>query len=439
MGEQAHNNPHTGRHIKYVPLTEIRRADRNAKAHDITWIKSLIAKFGFVGSAIHDNRTGKIIAGHGRLESLEQMAYEGQTPPDGITTAPDGTWMMPVEYGWSSRSDHEAEALGLALNEATTRGGWDDQLLAETLHDLDTIDADLRRIAGWDDKQLAELETLTQGLDDDPGEGDTDPDDIPEPPAEPHTRRGDLWLLGPHRLLCADSGDETAVTRLLDGRSPTVLLMDPPYGMRLDTDFSSVKSRSPRSHWAGRGGNTYKPVAGDDEDYDPGQIMELFSDVGEQFWWGADYYAERIPRRTDGSWLVWDKRTGSQADAFGSEFELCWSKTGHKRRVLRHEWFGFTSSESPQEARNRAHPTQKPVALYIDILKQWGGDAGTILDLYAGSGTTLIAAHRVGATAMLSEIDPHYVDVVCRRWQEHTGDTPVHAATGERVDFTTGK
>lgn len=149
--------PDARRRIEYVRLDAAQRADRNAKAHDIPWITSLIAKFGFVGAAVHDGRTGKFIAGHGRLESLEGMAAEGQTPPDGIVLDADGAWMMPVEYGWSSRSDAEAEALGLALNEATSRPGWDGALLAEMLRDLDAVDVDLRRLAGWTDDELDDL------------------------------------------------------------------------------------------------------------------------------------------------------------------------------------------------------------------------------------------------------------------------------------------
>jgi hypothetical protein len=174
----------TRRRIEYVPLGDVRRAERNAKAHDLPWIKALIGRFGFVGAAVHDGRTDRIIAGHGRLESLEQMQAEGQAPPDGITLGAGGAWAMPVEYGWSSRSDAEAEALALALNEATTRGGWDDRALARILADLDDTDADLRRIAGFDDAGFgALLESL--GPVGGPG-GDADPGSAPdaEPPED---------------------------------------------------------------------------------------------------------------------------------------------------------------------------------------------------------------------------------------------------------------
>ena len=109
------------------------------------------------------------------------------------------------------------------------------------------------------------------------------------------------------------------------------------------------------------------------------------------FLFGADYYAELLPNKNDGSWLVWDKRKESQADAIGSEFELCWSKQKHKRRILRHDWFGFLSSENTYDARHRVHPTQKPITLFVDIINQWGKSAKVIVDIYGGSGSTLIA------------------------------------------------
>jgi len=215
--------------------------------------------------------------------------------------------------------------------------------------------------------------------------------------------------------------------------------MDPPYGMRLDTDFSTIKGSLRSTDRAqGTQGNKYAPVIGDHDDYDPQQILGLYSDVPEQFWWGADYYAERIPHRTDGSWLVWDKRKESQAEAIGSEFELCWSRAKHKRRMLRHEWFGFLSSESAAEARNRVHPTQKPVILFADILTQWGKPGGMVLDTYAGSGTTVLACHNLGMTAAVMERSEAYADVICERFERFTGIKPERVlpdGTTEPVTF----
>lgn len=118
---------------------------------------------------------------------------------------------------------------------------------------------------------------------------------------------------------------------------------------------------------------------------------------------------------------MWDKRKESQANAIGSEFELIWSKNKHKRRVLRFDWFGFLSRKDAKDARNRVHPTQKPVSLLAEIIKQWGKDLTVIVDLFGGSGSTLIACEQLGRKARLMEIDPHYCDVIITRWETLTG------------------
>jgi DNA modification methylase len=397
-----------------VPIADLRQDPQNARSHDrrnLDAIKESLVKFGQVLPVVV--RDGQLVGGNATTQAALELGWThlDATPADHL-------------------SAEEAVALAIALNRTAELASWDAGVLVDALAGLPTLEG-----TGFTAEELADLEAaLGQGG---PGAGLTDPDEVPEPPVEPVTRPGDLWLLGPHRLLCGDARDAEAVERLLAGERPGMLLMDPPYGINLDTDFSTIKG-SLRSIGRAQGtqGNTYAPVIGDDEDYDPQPILMLFEDVAEQFWWGADYYADRIPDRAEGSWLVWDKRKESQAEAIGSEFELCWSRQRHKRRMLRHEWFGFLSSESAQEARHRVHPTQKPTALYADILGQWGKPGSLVLDLYAGSGTLAIACHQVGSRAALMELDPGYVDVACRRWQEHTGEKPILEATGEPHDFT---
>lgn len=167
----------------------------------------------------------------------------------------------------------------------------------------------------------------------------------------------------------------------------------------------------------------YENVKGDHDDFKP-ELIKIFFDAfdycKEMFLFGADYFAELIPDKNAGSWLVWDKRKESQADAIGSEFELIWSKNKHKRRMLRHDWFGFLSSEDGADARHRVHPTQKPVSLLTDILKQWGEKADLVVDLYGGSGSTLIACDQLNKTCYLCELEPHYCDVILKRWEDLT-------------------
>lgn len=210
--------------------------------------------------------------------------------------------------------------------------------------------------------------------------------------------------------------------RLMGEQRADMLLTDPPYGMDLDTDWSDVHGAlGSLGRQNGTTGNKYPKVTGDNQPFDPEHLFEAFAGCREMFLWGADYYAERIPCRTGGSWLVWDKRKESQADAIGAEFELCWSKARHKRRMLRHDWFGFLSSSNAAEAQHRVHPTQKPTSLLRDIMEQWGRAGDLVADVYAGSGSTLIAAEQLGRRCFCMEIEPRYCDVVLSRWEQATG------------------
>lgn len=227
---------------------------------------------------------------------------------------------------------------------------------------------------------------------------------------------GDLWQIGSHRLVCGDSTNAETVERLLDGAKPEIVLTDPPYGMNLDTDWSdavgSLKSIGAKNQTTG---NKYDKVIGDDVPFDPSHIFEFFGYCDEIFLFGADYYAESIPDRTNGSWLCWDKRKDSQADAIGSEFELCWSKGKHKRRMLRHDWFGFLSSENTKDARNRVHPNQKPITLLQDIITQWGKGVEGVVDLYGGSGSGMVACQNLNRKCYAIEISENYCAVILER------------------------
>jgi site-specific DNA-methyltransferase (adenine-specific)/modification methylase len=190
-----------------------------------------------------------------------------------------------------------------------------------------------------------------------------------------------------------------------------LVLTDPPYGMRLNTDFSGMKSRLFKGK---TGGNYHESVIGDDVDFDPRPILCLTLNVKEQFWFGADYYCKRIPDIEKGSWLVWDKRLSESADKmWGSGFELIWSKKARKRDIIRCKWAGIFGIEK-QDIKERLHPTQKPIAL-ISRLIQMVPDAQIILDPFMGSGTTLVAAKELGRKAIGVEIEEKYAEIAVRR------------------------
>lgn len=381
---------------------------RNPNQGDVGAITESIGVHGFYGHVIAQKSSRTILAGEHRWKAAKAAGMD----------------KIPVT--WVDVDDEQALRIVLVDNRSGELAFRDPAGLVELLKELTETPSGLAG-TGYDGDALDEL---LADLKPKPQHGQ---DEVTEPPAEPVTQPGDLWELGEHRLLCGDATDADAVARVLDGERPGMVLTDPPYGMDLDTDFSTILGSLGRQR--GTQGKRYERVKGDDQDYDPGPVMAMFADVKEQFWWGADYYAERIPDRSKGSWLVWDKRKESQAEAIGSEFELCWSRQKHKRRVLRHDWFGFLSSENGSDARNRVHPTQKPVTLLVDIMEQWGKGCTSVVDLYGGSGSTLIAAEQTGRIARLIELDPGYCDVICRRYQNLTGTKPVR--DGEPVDFLT--
>ena len=194
----------------------------------------------------------------------------------------------------------------------------------------------------WDAEQLDDW-----GLDipafDDPKELEVEEDDY-EMPDQITTDivLGDLFEIGPHRLLCGDSTDSDAVARLMNGAKADMVFTDPPYGMKLDADYSGMKSEIFKG---GIGGKKYDNVKGDHEDFTEeliNTIFACFNDCKEIFIWGADYFAELLPNKNDGSWIVWDKRANgndnisedkSSDKMYGSTFELCWSKNRHKREI----------------------------------------------------------------------------------------------------------
>lgn len=360
-------------------------------------VAASIKEFGFKQPIVID-KDGVIVAGHTRHKAAKRL---------GLATVP---CIMADDL-----TEQQIKAYRLADNKVAELATWDAELL--------TIELDA----------ITELDMMEFGFeslgDDDEAKKDIEEDEIPDVPDEPTAKLGDIYQLGRHRLICGDSTDAKVIETLMDGKKADFILSDPPYGMKLDTDFStikgSMKSIGKKNHTEG---NKYERVIGDNEDFKPELISTFFDNFGyckEIFLFGADYFAELLPDKNDGSWLVWDKRKESQADAIGSEFELIWSKTKHKRRMLRHDWFGFLSSQNGADARNRVHPTQKPITLLADILEQWGGGCQNVVDLYGGSGSTLMTCEQLDKNCFMIELDPHYIDVIITRWENYTGEKAI--------------
>ncbi|MFI6447829.1 hypothetical protein [Kitasatospora sp. NPDC050543] len=211
------------RYIDYMPLDDIRPAERNPKGHDNGGLDASVDQFDFTEPGLLDERTGRLVAGHGRYDTLARRRNADKPAPDGVVVSGDGTWTVPVVRGWASRDDAHAEAYLIASNHLTTKGGWDDADLADMLSGLEDLDADLFAATGFDrgqlDALLADLET--GGAEDETGvqEG---PEEAPEEPArgdllalagvtvgepEHQVEKGQVWELGEHRLVVAEVFD----------------------------------------------------------------------------------------------------------------------------------------------------------------------------------------------------------------------------------------
>ena len=381
---------------------------RNARTHSdeqVGQIAASIKEWGWTTPILVDE-DGSIIAGHGRTLAAQRLQ---------MTEVP-----VMVAKGWS---DAKKRAYVLADNKLAMNAGWDNEMLALELGEIGDLGFDLD-LTGFTADEIAALipEQIEPGL--------TDEDEVPELPEQPVTVLGDVWVLGKHRLMCGDSTSIDAVDKLMDGQKADMVFTDPPYGMHLDADYSDMSSKFKGS----KGGNKYANVIGDHNDFSPDLIQTVFANFEyckEIFLWGADYYSDLLPNRNDGSWIVWDKRGDDSADKmFGSTFELCWSRNRHKRDMARIKWAGIFGMEKEHD-KKRVHPTQKPSALIEWFFDKWGSKGDTVADLYGGSGSTLIAAEKTSRQARLMELDPKYVDVIIKRWQDFTGKIAVHAETGK--------
>jgi DNA modification methylase len=371
-----------------------RRTDRSASL-----IAESLKRFGAARSIVIDE-DGRILAGNGTVEGAKKAGIDKLR----IIEA-EGDELIAVRR--AGLTEDQKVGLALADNRSSDLSEWDNEMLRQLSEEHD--------LTPWfeDDELLAEVL--------EPEEGKTDPDDVPEPPADPITKPGDLWILGNHRLLCGDSTDVLAVERLMDGKKADFVYMDPPYGMKLDTNYSQNNAKQSQFK-----GNSYKAVEGDFEDYDPRPFIELFKSAKEQFWWGADYYCQTLSK--DGSWVVWDKRNETTDEVQGAAFELCWSINKHHKLIYRQMWCGYTARE---KSESRVHPTQKPVAMAEWFFERWGKKDDVVVDLYGGSGTTLIACEKTSRHCRMMELDPAYVDVIVKRWENFTGKKAMLEETKE--------
>ena len=393
--------------VEMMPVDRLVPYARNSRTHSdeqVAQIAASINEWGWTIPVLVDEG-GTLIAGHGRIMAARKL---------GLKEVPAMT-----ATGWT---EAQKKAYVIADNKLALNAGWDLDALKVELADLGELGFDVG-LTGFGDDELADLLN-------DPTEGLTDPDDVPDPPADPVTRSGDLWVLGNHRLLCGDSTSIAALEQLCCGQRVDMWVTDPPYNVGYEgktKDALTIKNDS-------MGDDDFRQFLRDcyisaDSVMKPGAVFYIWHADSEGYnFRGAAKDAGWTVRQC----LIWKKQTlvmGRQDYHWKHEPCLYGWKDGSS-----HLWAAdrkqTTLLEFDRPSRNGEHPTMKPVALFeYQILNNTkGGDI--VLDSFGGSGTTMIAAEKNGRIARIMEIDPKYCDVIVKRWQEFTGKEATLEATG---------
>lgn len=371
--------------IKWESVDKLIPYAKNARTHSdeqVAQIAGSIKEFGFNNPVLVD-KDNSVIAGHGRLMAARKLGMD----------------KVPV-VELNHLTESQRKAYVLADNRIALNSGWDTSMLSLELKDLkDDIDLSL---LGFDPD---ELDALLNPIEE--TEGLTDEDAVPDVPDEPKTKLGDIYILGNHRLMCGDSTSIDDVEDLVDGVTIDMVYTDPPYGI----------SHSGKGITAnGVEGNNFGEILGDDDisiAVDSFNLCQSMYPNAFHIFWGANYYASCLINGY--GWIVWDKQR--EGNTF-SGAELAYVNKGVRVDVFRHMWHGMVKAS--EHGQKRVHPTQKPTALAKWCFDNYGKPQ-TVLDLFGGSGSTLIACEETKKNCLMMELDPKYCDVIVKRWEDFTG------------------
>jgi len=402
--------------IEQWPIAKLLPYARNARTHSddqVAQIAASIAEFGFTNPILAGS-DGVIVAGHGRLAAAQKLGME----------------VVPVVV-LDHLSPTQRRALVIADNRIAENAGWDDAMLRIEIASLQDDDFDVS-LTGFDADALAEL----MAGDEPDGEGETDDDAVPEVSETPVSRPGDVWLLGGHRLLCGDSTVIESYDRLLDGEQVDMVFTDPPYNVNY--------ANSAKDKMRGKDRAILNDNLGDGfYDFLLAALAPTIAHCR-----GGIYVAmssseldvlQAAFRAAGGKWstfIIWAKNTFTLGRAdYQRQYEPI--LYGWPEGEQRH-WCGDRDQgdgwniKKPQ--KNDLHPTMKPVELVERAIRNSSRPGNVVLDPFGGSGTTLIAAEKSGRLARLIELDPKYVDVIVRRWQDWTGKQATRELDGALFD-----
>ncbi len=401
--------------IEQWPAAKLLPYARNARTHSdeqIAQIAASIAEFGFTNPILAGS-DGVIVAGHGRLAAAQKLGME-QVP------------VVVLDH----LSPTQRRALVIADNRIAENAGWDEAMLRIELVALQDDDFDVS-LTGFDADALAEL----MAGDDGEGAGQTDDDDVPEVTETPISRPGDIWVLGAHRLLCGDSTVAESYERLLQGEQVDMVFTDPPYNVNY--------ANSAKDKMRGKDRAILNDNLGDGfYDFLLAALTPTIASCR-----GGIYVAmssseldvlQAAFRAAGGKWstfIIWAKNTFTLGR---SDYQRQYEPIlyGWPEGATRH-WCGDRDQSDVWQIKkphkNDLHPTMKPVELVERAIRNSSRPGNVVLDPFGGSGTTLIAAEKSGRVAWLMELDPKYVDVIVRRWQDWTGKQATREA--DRAEF----
>lgn len=363
-------------------IEDLQGYDKNPRKFTDKGLKDLKKSLQNCGDAniITINADNTVLGGHARLTVMKQLGY---TEVD--VKVPD-----------ILLNEKQVQEIVIRLN-ANTAGEWD----------LDKLEADfnVEELNEWGlDIEFTNEEEI-----------EIVEDEVPEE-VETRAKLGDIWQLGEHRLMCGDSTSITDVEKLLDNNKIDMVFTDPPYGINVVGDNGEVGA----NFGVAKKGNYSKVIADDTTETAQQSYNILQSLCKKLIIWGGNYFVNFLPF-SDG-WIIWDKRVDSGIKNTFADGEMAWCSFHTPVRIYHQLWNGMIREG---EHEKRVHPTQKPIKLLSDILKDFTRENETVLDVFGGSGSTLIACEQLNRKCYMMELDEHYCDVIITRWENLTGQKAV--------------
>lgn len=417
---------------KNIEIETLQTADlipyaRNTRTHSeaqVAQIAGSIREFGFTNPVLIDGENG-IIAGHGRVMAAQKL---------GLDKVPC------IRLGYLTETQKRAYII--ADNKLALNAGWDEEMLALELSELKDEDFDLSLI-GFDESELADLMAETT-------EGETDPDEVPEPPVDPVTVPGDVWIMGKHRLMCGDSTSIDAVEKLMDGQKADMVFTDPPYNVSFTGALSST-SKGGKMVKMSQGyvnpSSTHEEIKNDSMDKSQFNdfmlsvlsVIKIYCVGGYYICFSSSTLDELLTPllETGIGWksiIIWNK---NQSPMGGGHFRRKYEPIAYG--YFENKFYGREYAEDDvwdvaRTSKNDLHPTMKPVELVEKAIGYSSRKDQTVLDLFGGSGTTLIASEKLGRQSRLMEMEAKYCDVIIKRWQDFAGKQAIHEASGKTFD-----